>query len=352
MNFKFKNIDVRGIFTTVPKNILKFKNLSGIYGENEIKKITKVTGINSVRVANKHTTSSDLCQYSASNLMKVLKINPSKIDGLIFVSQTRDYQLPQTSNLLQSKLGLPTSSVCFDLPLGCSGYVNGLLQAALLIGSKSCENILVLAGDTSTKMINDKDRANRMVFGDAGSATLLSKGKNEIGFSIYNDGNGYNDLIIPAGGYREPSSTKTRVNKIAEDGNIRCSEDLFMNGMNIFKFAIEKVPNLINEIVNYSPYLNVECVDGFYMHQANRFMVDYLCKKIKVNKEKMPVEIDGYGNTGPSSIPLLLTLLEKRQKGSANKKNSIFCGFGVGLSWGACYTNLESTQIMNTKDYE
>lgn len=352
MNFKFNNIDIRSITTTCPKNKLNFKDLYKLYGKEEVEKIVKVTGIKSVRIADDKTTASDLCEYSAKTLLKKNKIDPKNIDGLIFVSQTRDYELPQTSNILQNKLGLSTSIVCFDLPLGCSGYINGLLQAALLINSNSCKNVLVMAGDTTSKMINYKDRANRMVFGDAGSATLLSKGNNQIGFSIYNDGKGYNDLIIPAGGYRNLSTPETKVAKIAEDGNIRSDEDLYMNGMNIFNFAIKKVPNLIKEIIDISPYSGTEDIDSFYMHQANKFMVRYLSKKVKVPLDKMPVEVDGYGNTGPSSIPLLLTLLNKKEKKLANKKNSIFCGFGVGLSWGACYTNLEKSLIMKTKDYE
>ena len=125
-----------------------------------------------------------------------------------------------------------------------------------------------------------------------------------------------------------------------------------MNGMNVFSFAISKVPKLIKEIVEQSPYKNLEEVDSFYLHQANKFMVDYLRKKLKLSKEKVPVEVDGYGNTGPSSIPVLLTLLNEREYNLANKKKSILSGFGVGLSWAACYVNLENTKIIKTEDYE
>jgi 3-oxoacyl-[acyl-carrier-protein] synthase-3 len=351
MKFKFDNIDIKAIYTTTPKNKFYFSQLNELYGKSEVSKIVKATGISSVRISNQNTTASDLCEFSAKKLIEDIDVNPEDIDGLIFVSQTRDYLLPQTSNLLQHKLGLSTSIVCFDLPLGCSGYINGLLQASLLINS-GCRNVLVLAGDTTSKIINDKDRANRMVFGDAGSATLISKGENKIGFNIYNDGNGYRDLIIPAGGFRTPSTMKTKMNLESEDGSIRSAEDLFMNGMNVFNFAITKVPKLIKEIVSESPFINLVNVEGYYLHQANQFMVGYLRKKMKLSEEKMPVEVDGYGNTGPSSIPLLLTLLNQKKSKSANKKNSIMCGFGVGLSWGACYVNLKDTQIIKIKDYE
>lgn len=351
MKFAFKNIDIKAIYATTPKDEFHFSEFNELYGEAEVAKISKTTGIKSVRIANAHTTASDLCEFAAKKLIEDLIVDLQEVDGLIFVSQTRDYKLPQTSNLLQHKLGLPIGTVCFDLPLGCSGYINGLLQAALLINS-GCKNVLVLAGDTTFRMINDNDRANRMVFGDAGSATLVSRGKNSTGFSIYNDGKGYKDLIIPAGGYRTPSTTETRKSTEAEDGNIRSFDDLYMNGMNVFNFAITRVPKLIKEIVSESPYKDLDEVDGFFLHQANKFMVGYLRKKLKLTEDKMPVEVDGYGNTGPSSIPLLLALLNKKNSGLANKKNSVLSGFGVGLSWGACYTNLENTKIIKTEDYE
>ena len=351
MKFKFDNIEIKSIYSTTPKYELHFNKLNSIFGKEEIEKVTKVTGIKSVRIASLETTASDLCYFAATRLLKQTDIIPSQIDGLIFVSQTRDHLMPQTSNILQHKLGLPTTTVCFDLPLGCSGYINGLLQASLLIKA-GCKNVLVLAGDTTSKIINAKDRANRLVFGDAGSATLLSEGKSEIGFSVYNDGKGYEDLIIPAGGFRTPSSVETKISRIDQDGNLRSKDNLYMNGMNVFNFAITRIPKLIKEIVAESPYEDLDAVEGIYLHQANKFMVDYLRKKMKLNPEKVPVEVNGYGNTGPSSIPLLLTLLNEKKENLANTKKSILSGFGVGLSWAACYANLENTKISKTEDYE
>jgi len=350
MKFKFDKVEIKAIYSTTPKHELHFNKLHSLFGKGEIEKVTKVTGIKSVRIVSLETTASDLCYFAASRLLKQVDVSLSQIDGLIFVSQTRDYLMPQTSNILQHKLGLLNTTVCFDLPLGCSGYINGLLQASLLINA-GCKNVLVLAGDTTSKIINSRDRANRLVFGDAGSATLLSEGKSGIGFSIYNDGKGYEDLIVPAGGYRMPFSNKTKLSRTDEDGNLRSKNDLYMNGMNVFNFAISKIPKLIKEIVTESPYKDLDAVEGIYLHQANKFMVDYLRKKMKLKSEKVPLEIDGYGNTGPSSIPLLLTLLNKKKEYLANTKKSILSGFGVGLSWAACYTNLENTKILKTEDY-
>ena len=351
MKFKFDNVEIKAIYSTTPKHELHFNKLNSLFGKEEVEKVTKVTGIKSVRIVSIKTTASDLCYFAASRLLKQVDVVPSQIDGLIFVSQTRDYLMPQTSNILQHKLGLPNTTVCFDLPLGCSGYINGLLQASLLIRG-GCKNVLVLAGDTTSKVINSKDRANRLIFGDAGSATLLTEGKSRLGFSIYNDGSGYEDLIVPAGGYRMPFSDETKLSRTDEDGNLRSKNDLYMNGINVFNFAISKIPKLIKEIVTESPYEDLNVVDGIYLHQANKFMVEYLRKKMRLKPEKVPIEVDGYGNTGPSSIPLLLTLLNKKKENLANTKKSILSGFGVGLSWAACYTSLENTKIFKTEDYE
>ena len=349
MVFKFNNIDIKAIYSTTPVNELKFSELSSHFEINRINKITKLTGINSVRVSSENTTASDLCIFSATKLLDELDIERKSIGGVIFVSQTSDYKLPQTSNIIQYKLGLPNDIVCFDLPLGCSGYINGLLQASMILNSSSCQNVLVLAGDTTTKMINPLDGANRFVFGDAGSATLLTKGSNSIGFKIYNDGSGFKDLIISAGGSRLPLTKLTKTVESDGEGNFRSKEDLNMNGLNVFNFAITSVPRILKEIIELSPF-NEKDVDAFLLHQANAFIINSIRKKMQISNDKMPIEIDGYGNTGPSSIPLLLGLLNSKSNNLANKKNSILCGFGVGLSWGACYLNLENTIIRKTEN--
>ena len=158
------SIDIHSICSAIPSQKLDLNSLSNIFGENEIRKIINTTGISSVRVANEKTTSADLCFAAAEHLLNETKVSRSDIGALIFVSQSPDYKLPQTSHILQQKLGLSTSTFCLDIPLGCSGYIHGLLQAALLINGGCCTNVLVLAGDTTSKMINKLDRSLRMVF--------------------------------------------------------------------------------------------------------------------------------------------------------------------------------------------
>ncbi len=348
METQFNNITIKGITCVVPEKELDLISLSDLYGGDEVRKIIATTGIKKVRISEETTTASDLCVSAANALLEKLQFDKHEIDAIVFVSQTNDYQLPQTSNVIHGKLGLAEHVYCLDVRLGCSGYIMGLYQASLLLQTKSYKNVLLLAGDTTSKMINPKDKSLRMVFGDAGSATLVSTGDSEIGFIINNQGLGYSDLIVPAGGFRKPISTLTSMEYTDIDGNTRSENDLYMNGTAIFNFAINKVPIMINELVELAKWNKVD-VNYYLFHQANNFMVNYLRKKLKLEHEQVPMGVENYGNTGPTSIPLLLgTILNQS---NLNMEKIVMCGFGVGLSWASCYTNLSNTRVYPTMTY-
>ena len=299
-----------------------------------------MTGISSVRVADDNITSSDLCIEAANNILK--DSENVEVDALIFVSQTRDYHLPQTSFIIQNRLKLRKDIFCLDMPMGCSGYINGLFQASLLLQIPNIKKVLLLAGDTSTKMINLKDRATRMVFGDGGSATVLEKGNDNISFNLQSDGSGANSLIIKSGAFRNPSDEKSKTSILMEEGNRRSAEDMYMGGMDIFNFAMREVPNIVYEHLR-DLNKTKDDIDLLILHQANKFMVNYLRKIIRLNKDDVPVEVDNYGNTGPCSIPLVLSLKGNEYIKKNKLKLVMMCGFGVGLSWGTATTNLENT---------
>jgi len=344
MKVKLKGIQITSISSCIPRNKVDLKKFTNEFGENEVARIIKTTGIEYIRQAAFNVTTSDLCIEAAQKLILVNKIDVSQIGAVVFVSQTADYLMPQTSHIIQDKMGLNEDTICFDLPIGCNGYIYGLYQASLLISSNSCKKVLLLSGDTSTKLINEKDRSLKMVFGDGGSATLIESGTDELSFIIYSDGSQYDRLIIPDGGGRNPiNEISTKLN-FDSDGNGRSSSNLYMDGMAIFNFAIKRVPPLIEEILNFANWDKGD-VDLFGMHQANKFMIDYLRKKCGVSLENMPVVVDGIGNTGPATIPILLTELSSECK-AINKV--VLCGFGIGLSWGAVSCNLSKTNILNT----
>jgi len=312
---------------------------------NEINKIIKTTGIDSIRIANNNTTTSDLCYIAAESLFSDNHIDRSLIDGLIFVSQTGDYRLPQTSHILQHRLNLPTNTLCLDLPIGCTGYIYGIYQASLMLQSKSCKKVLLLAGDTTSKLINNEDKSLKMVFGDGASATLIEEGNDDICCIIHSDGSNFEHLIIPNGGCRNKQQVPITELISDKDGNKRTLNDLYMDGMGIFNFAISKIPPLINEILQYNEN-DDEDIDAYILHQANKFMIDYLRKKTKILNDKLPLMVNGFGNTGANSIPLVLT--ELFSNNNDNLKRVLLCGFGVGLSWGAIICDLSKTKILKT----
>ncbi|MDM8517560.1 3-oxoacyl-[acyl-carrier-protein] synthase III C-terminal domain-containing protein, partial [Desulfobacterales bacterium HSG16] len=249
-----------------------------------------------------------------------------------------------TSASLQHRLGLSKNIVSFDLGIGCPGYIYGLYQAALLVSSGSCDAVLVCAGDVITRYVNPLDKSNRTVLGDAGSATIVEKGKGNMAFSFTTDGAGSQHLIIPSGGARYPVDENSEMVSAKEDGNMRSDEDIFMHGMEIMNFSIREVPRAIDTVLAEKGWKKSD-VTLFGFHQANKFMLDYLRKIIKVPAESVPVAMGETGNTGPASIPLMLALEHEHLSEENRLNKAVLCGFGVGLSCAAVALDLSETKI-------
>ena len=306
MKVILNNVQVKAVASWLPKNILEMVSLGAEYGDTEVANIMKATGVERARIADKDMCSSDMCQKAAEALMEKDGINKDEIDGLVFVSQTCDWILPSYSIALHDSLCLSKDTVCIDIHYGCSGFIYGLFQAASWITTGACKNVLVLAGDTTSRMMNPNDKSLRMVFGDCGTASLVTVGNTSMGFHIQSDGSGADRLIVPAGGFRLPVSEETSVLKWDEDKNGRTMNDLFMDGMAIFNFAITEVHKNVNSLIEYMDWVKEDV--GFYaLHQANEFMVNYVRKKLKVAAEVAPANCKDYCNTGPATIPFLLS---------------------------------------------
>ena len=346
MNASFNCANITGIATTIPAEVCNLRDFSAQWGEKEVEQIIAGTGVVCIHQAPTGMTTSDLCFASAQKLLLELDVDPKTIDGIVFVSQTPDYILPATSALLQNRLGLKNQIVAFDINYGCSGYVYGLLQAHMLIQSKMCQSVLVCAGDISTSMINPRDRALRMLFGDGGSATLVQAGTDQHHFAVRTDGSGAKSLIIPAGGSRQPRNAETGIAKSAEDGNYRSAEDLYMDGIAVLFFALREVPEVIGEVLALAGWAKDE-VNLYGLHQANRFMVEYLSKKMRLANHLVPFSCSEIGNIGPASIPALLSIEQQRRKQADQLEKVVLCGFGVGFSVAAATLSLKNTQILD-----
>jgi 3-oxoacyl-[acyl-carrier-protein] synthase-3 len=343
---RFSSSRIAGIAAAAPAARVDLASCADSWGANEVAAIIRNTGITHIRQAPTGMTTSDLCSVAARELFTALSIEAGSIDGVVFVSQTPDYVMPATCTVLQHRLGLSRDVVACDINYGCSGYIYGLLQADMLIHSGLCRSVLVCAGDTTTRVVNPRDRALRMLFGDAGSATLVVAGDTPHAYSVRTDGSGVSSLLIPAGGARQPRDETTRVDREAEDGNFRCAENLYMDGIAVLYMALRDVPDTITEAMTLAGWAP-QTATFYGLHQANQFMIDYLARKMRVDAASTPFACADIGNTGPASIPVLLARDHARLSAEGRLHKSVLCGFGVGFSVAAMTTRLDSTTILN-----
>lgn len=330
--FEFSNIKISGIAAAVPKIVVDVSRFSDIFGEKRTKKIIKSVGVKQYRKTSEHQTASDLCFVAAENLISKLEVNREEIGALIFVAHSTDYRRPATACVLHKRLKLGKECACFDVNLGCSAYVYGLNIAASIMQCSDISKVLLLVGETISKMTNPKDSATVMIFGDGGSATLVEKSEgSSVRGLLRSDGTGYRKIIAPAGGFRNLRAPNTPIEW--EDGNIRTLYNTNMDGVGVFNFSMEEVPRAINDFIEYFR-LTREEFDVFAFHQANYYLQKQIAKRLNVSLDKMPTCLDKYGNTSAAAIPLLLC----NEYGNSNIDNSsirvLACGFGVGLSWG------------------
>jgi 3-oxoacyl-[acyl-carrier-protein] synthase-3 len=322
--------------SALPETVLTYEDLEQRFGAATMKKVLSGAGIRNRRVAAPGICGSDLAYAAACGLLDHHQIDRNSIDLLIHCTQTPDYLLPTTACVLHERLGLKRDCACFDINLGCSQYVYALSIAHSMISSGVASRALVLTGDTMTRMLHPMDRAVVPLLGDGASATLVGSvpdGQGFLAWELGTDGSGHRYLIQPAGGFRKPLSPETAEAVTDEEGNVRSQQNLYMNGAAIFHFAISVVPPTIQSLLRKLS-LSMDDIDLFIFHQANKFMLDYLFKKLKISPEKTHVYVEDVGNTSGSTVPIALTDAWRAGKIRPGAK-VLLIGFGVGLSWAA-----------------
>lgn len=349
--FKFNDIKIAGISSAVPKNIIKLDSFNDIFGEEDVAKFTKMTGVKQFHKASKLQTASDLGFVAAKEMINKKQIDVDEIGILVFVSKTPDYPVPATACVLHKRLGLSKDCIAFDINLGCSGFVYGMQVVCSLLESVNTKYALLIVGDTTSKIISPLDRSVAMLVGDGTSAIIFEKniGEKPINVQTRSNGEGFKSIIIPAGGYRIQDVPDERTEW--GDGNIRSDFELYMNGTEVFSFTISEVPEIIKEYMSKNQ-ITIEDVDCFAIHQVNEFIIKQIAKKAKIPIEKVPMNIYKYGNTSGNSVPLLLSDLYGVNEGQNIR--IIACCFGVGLSWGIADFVLNINDIMpviETEDY-
>lgn len=335
------NVTIKGVAAAVPERKEYNKDFPKLT-EEQLEQYIKTVGVHERRCANHDGTlcTSDLCYAAADKLMKELKWNREEIGLLVFVSHTQDYKLPSTACILQDRLGLSKETMAFDVPLGCSGFVYGLGIAGSIVSQGFIKKALLLVGNTQSVYASPEDKSTALLFGDAGSAVALEFDKTQtesMKFHYQTDGAGYENLIVPDGGCRHPFNEHSMEMEEFDEGIRRNRLHEKMDGGAVFTFAFFNVPKSLKALIKEYE-INPESIDYLLLHQANHFLCDGIRKKLKFDEDKVPYNIDRFGNTSGTSIPLLMVTELKEQLQSRLLRH-LSCGFGVGLSLGSvCFT--------------
>ncbi|MDR0962923.1 MAG: ketoacyl-ACP synthase III [Mediterranea sp.] len=329
---------IKDIAYYLPQTVVTNDDIVRDFPEWSVAKIAQKVGVNKRHVAAPDETSADLAVHAAEKLFAQGKIAKEDIDYVLFCTQSPDYFLPTSACVIQDRLGLRRNIGALDFNLGCSGYVYGLSLAKGLICGGIARNVLLLTGETYNKYLHSRDKGNRTIFGDAATATVVStEGIAEIGtFSLGTDGSGAENLIVKTGGLRHRDKADDTV--FDENGNPVSSDYLYMNGSEIFTFTLDNVPPLINDVLAKN-HLQQDEVGLFVFHQANKYMLDFLRKKIKIAPERFYNCLSEVGNTVSCTIPIALR--EAMDDGTLHQSMSVLlAGFGVGYSWGGVVLNV------------
>ena len=361
----FRHVRVTGVSMVVPAETIRLRDEAGYYGNDprRIARIARMAGFDQRRIAPEGITASDLCVQAAQRLLEESGTDKHSIDALVFVTQTPDYPAPASAFLQQDALGLPKTCACFDVNLGCAGYVYGLWLSGCMLESRACSRVLLLAGDGAFRHLPQDNRVLAPVFGDAGSATLLEYAADApaLSFSIGSDGGGHEHLIRPGGGARIPHlpGSEAAYNEIVRDkdgmpwsvggfGNIG---NTWMDGMAVFNFTMDVVPP---HITDHMARLGLSPADVEYLvlHQANKQIIQHIAESCGFPPEKAPWEtFSKYGNQSVASIPGVLCDQLRAACDAGSPLRLLLCGYGIGLTWASCFGDFTGLRCLGIRDF-
>ena len=316
-----------GTGRAVPEGVLTNADLEQMV-ETSDEWITTRTGIKSRYIVKPGTPLSDLATEAARKALAQANIEPTEIDYLVLGTVTGDMKFPSAANFVQAKLGL-SNAATFDIAAACSGFLYAIEMGDSLIRAGRAKKVLVMGGEILTSMVNWKDRSTCVLFGDgAGAAVLVANEDGEESgiLSTYTGSNGelYHLLYGPGGGSLHPAM------------NRELPSDLFtikMAGNEVFKAAVITMGDASMEALKRAG-LEPEQLDMLIPHQANLRIIDATAKRLKMEHDKVYINVDRYGNTSSASIPIALD--EANEKGLLKKGDIILCvAFGAGFTWGS-----------------
>lgn len=329
---------IKAISYYLPSKVVSNEELVAEFPEWTVDKIASKVGVDERHVAASDETATDMAIKAAEKLFEERSdIRKESVDFVILCTQSPDYILPTSACIVQSRLGLRTDIGAFDFNLGCSGYVYGLAIAKGLVVGGIARCVLLLTAETYNKHLHPRDKGNRTIFGDAATATIISnEGFAEIkDFVLGTDGTGAENLIVKSGAMRFPNRSEEV--SFDENGNPHSADYLYMNGAEIFSFTQQNVPKVVKETL-LKNNIEQDDIDLYVFHQANKYMLNFLRKKLKIAEDKFFVNMAKVGNTVSNSIPI--ALCDAKQQGVL-RGNVLLSGFGVGYSWGGVMLHIK-----------
>lgn len=310
----------------VPDYVLTNQELERMVDTND-EWITTRTGIKERRILKgEGLATSDLAVPAVKGLLEKRGITAEEIDLIIFCTSTPDMPIPATANILANKIGA-TKAWGFDLQAACSGFVYGLTTGAQFIESGKHTKVLVVGGDKMSSIVNYKDRATCILFGDGCGAALLEpnlEGYGILDSELKSDGSGAQYLYMRGGGSLVPASQES----LANDMHYAHQE-----GQVVFKSAVKSMADVAAEVIERNN-LSSDEIAWLVPHQANKRIIDATANRAGLPAEKVMVNIERYGNTTNGTIPLCLWEWESKLK---KGDNLILAAFGGGFTWGAAY---------------
>lgn len=354
MDFRFQNKRISGILTVLPHLSIPFEDEMANYNFSPIKcqKLKVAMGYKEHRIAQKGQTSSDFCVHGLQYLFDEGLLKPEEIDALLFVSQSPDYFMPPTSNIIQGHFGLKHDMICLDINQGCAGFEVGLIQAFMLLDQPAIKKVVLLNADVLSPKVSDQDRNSKPLVGDAAAITIVEKTEepNTIYANIKMDGTGAMALNIPAGGFRMPCTAETAELKEDASGNFRALDNLVMKGDEVFNFVQREVPPMIEHLMEEAQ-ISKDDVDYYMFHQPNKFMLHKLADKLEIPYEKMPANIvENFGNASGVTVPTNISYNLGDQIVNGAKKVCV-AGFGVGLTWSSIFMELGNLKFNKIIDF-
>ena len=299
-----------GTGSYIPKKVITNDDLSLTLDTSDAWISTR-TGIHNRHIA-EGMTSSDMAYMAARRAVDDSGLNPADIDVIIVATSSPDYAFPSTAALVQAKLEA-VNAACFDISAACTGFIYAYSIAQGYIAGGMYKNILIIGTEVMSEHVDWKDRSVCVLFGDGAGAAMLTADKDNL-----------SSVMIHSDGSR---------------GNVlTCGKDnIFMDGQEVFKFAVKTVPMSIQDILN-KEHIRADDVGMYILHQANQRIIQAVSKRLGISMEKFPMNMQEYGNTSAASIPILLDELNRNNR-LVRGELIVMSGFGAGLSWGSIVLN-------------